>query len=116
MVGNKEAPLASVDGTTDVEHASTEISYCPHLGIYRYKRADGTDYMFDREQLAIAVETYLRQGDMRQANFMTELTGYARQYPHVVVVFLPDGTYDLRKMEIPEEERQNKIIDDTSGK
>jgi hypothetical protein len=109
MAENTEAPL----GTTDAEHATTEICYCPHLGLYRYKRADGVDYMFDREQLVTAMAAYLREGDRRTADFMANLTLYARQYPHVVVILSPDGTYGLRKLEIPEDERASKIIDDT---
>ena len=116
MSDNVETP----SGTTDVEHAATEIAYCPNLGLYHYKRADGTEHMFDRSQLTIALESYIKQGDVRLAEFMATLTGYARRYPHVFVILLPDGTYNMRKMEIPVEERVSGIIDEpakpTSGK
>ena len=112
MAENTEVP----SGTTDAEHATTEIAYCPNLGLYHYKRADGTHFMFDRNRLEIAIEAYLKEGDQKQAEFMSTLTGYARRYPHVFVILGADGTYELRKMEIPEEERQvSGIIEDSSG-
>ena len=101
------------DGETDEAHATTEISYCPNLGLYHYKRADGAESLFDRAKLEMALEAFLRQGDSRMAEFMSTLTGYARRYPHVVVILSPDGNYALRKMEIPEEERGlNGIVED----
>jgi len=82
------------------------------LGIYYYKREDGEEFFFNREQLEVSLELYLRQHDTKQANFMARLTGYARQYPHVMVVINADGTYNLVRMEIPEDERKTKILED----
>jgi len=114
MAENVEAS----SGTTDLKHAATEIAYCPNLGLYHYKRADGTEEFFNRERLEIALESFLKQGHLRMAEFMSTLTGYARRYPHVFVILLPDGTYNMRKMEIPEDERVSGIIEEpaTPGK
>jgi hypothetical protein len=103
-----------LSGATDAEHAATEIAYCPNLGLYHYKRADGSELIFDRVQLEMALASYLKQGVVRMAEFMSMLTGYARRYPHVFVILLPDGTYGMRKMEIPEEERVSGIIEEPS--
>lgn len=100
------------DGTTDVEKSQTLISYCPFLGLYHYKRADGTEFFFDRDKLEEAVEAYLKQGDFQNAEFMGVLTAYARKYPHLVITLFPDGTYSLGRLEIPEDERDTKVIED----
>jgi hypothetical protein len=100
------------DGTTDADKSQTLISYCPFLGLYHYKRADGTEFFFDREKLQVAVEAYLKQGDFQNADFMAVLTAYARKYPHMVIALFPDGTYSLGRLEIPEDERDTKVIED----
>lgn len=101
-----------VPGTTDATRATTAIGYCPHLGMYHYKREDGEEFFFNREQLEISLADYLQQHDLKQANFMAKLTGYARKYPHVMVVIKADGTYNLVRLEIPEDERETKIVED----
>jgi hypothetical protein len=107
--------IEASSGTTDAAHATTEIAYCPNLGLYHYIRADGTHFIFDREQLETAVESYLKQGDQRQAEFMIGLVGHARRYPHVFVVLFADGTYALRRMEIPDDEPESGIVEDSSS-
>ena len=100
------------DGTTDVDKSQTLISYCPYLGLYHYKRADGAEFFFDRDKLLKAVEAYLKQGDFQNADFMAVLTAYARQYPHMVITLFPDGTYTLGRLEIPVDERDTKVIEE----
>jgi hypothetical protein len=109
--GTPECP----PGTTDAAHATTEIAYCPNLGLYHYRRADGTQFLFNRDELAQSVEVYLREGDLKTAEYMAGLTGHARRYPHVVVILNPDGTYELRRMEIPKDECASGIVDDLSA-
>ena len=78
--------------------AATEIAYCPHLQIYHYLRVDGVDQIFDSSQLERAIETFQKQGDERQAEFMALLTGFARQFPHQVVSFDDQGKLNLREL------------------
>jgi hypothetical protein len=78
--------------------AATEISFCPHLQLYHYRRADGVDYLFDTVKLEEAIDGYIKQGDPRQADFMVALTGLARQYPHQVVAFNAEGKCFLRDL------------------
>jgi len=91
--------MAEQEKTEVKESAATEISFCPHLGIYRYKRADGSDYMFDSAQLEITVNSYLKAGKSMEAEFMAVLTGFARRYPHKVVSFDEEGKCRLRDLE-----------------
>jgi hypothetical protein len=100
------------DGTTDADKSQTLISYCPFLGLYHYKRADGDEFFFDRDKLESAVNAYLAQGDFQNAEFMSVLTAYSRQYPHMVITLFPDGTYTLGRLEIPPDERDTKVIED----
>lgn len=77
---------------------ATEIAYCPHLQIYHYRRVDGVEQIFDSSQLVKAIETFQKQGDQRQAEFMAILTGFARQFPHQVVSFDDQGKLNLREL------------------
>lgn len=99
------AKLPSTEGAGEVVSAReagagrvTEIAYCPHLGIYHYRRADGDEFMFDEVGLEQAVEAYIKQADTRQAEFMASLTAFARQFPHQVVSFDADGNLNLREL------------------
>ena len=76
----------------------TEISYCPHLGLYRHRTADGSDYMFDTDQLEKAIESYIKGANARQAEFMALLTGMARQHPHQVLSFDEQGVCVVRDL------------------
>jgi hypothetical protein len=80
---------------------ATEISYCPNLDVYHYVRygQDGADYMFTTSQLEKAIDTYIRQGDPRQAEFMAILTGLARRYPHKKATFDEQGQCYLSPLE-----------------
>jgi hypothetical protein len=78
--------------------AATEIAYCSHLQIYHYRRVDGVEQIFDSSQLVKAIETFQKQGDERQAEFMAILTGFARQFPHQVVSFDDQGKLNLREL------------------
>jgi hypothetical protein len=98
MFMTNEAPISQESGTKSVSIA-TEISYCPHLDIYHYRRADGSDYMFNTEQLKLAIEGWAKQGDQRQAEFMAVLTGLGRRYPHKVVSFDDAGKCVMRDLE-----------------
>ena len=91
--------MTEPEKTAVKESAATEISFCPHLGIYRYKRADGSDYMFDSVQLEATINSYLKAGQSMEAEFMAVLTGFARRYPHKVVAFDEEGKCKLRDLE-----------------
>lgn len=90
--------MAEVGNGEKSAEVRTEISYCPHLGIYRYRKADGSDYMFDTDQLEKAIDAYIKSGDSRQADFMATLTGMARQYPHQVLSFDENGVCALKPL------------------
>jgi hypothetical protein len=85
-------------GTTDAASATTQISYCPYLGLYHYSRADGQDYLFDAVQLEEALMAYLKQGDTRQAEFMTALTSLARECPHSIVELDSEMNYKILQL------------------
>src|SRR5271157_5318146 len=109
MSEKKEKTISAPTGQKiDTQPATMEIAYCPHLGIYYHRDAAGEEYFFNRIQLEVSLEEYLKQHNLRQADFMAKLTGYARQYPHVMVIIKTDGTYNLVRMEIPEDERKSK--------
>jgi hypothetical protein len=83
----------------DLKSATTEISYCPHLNLYHYKRADGDEFFFDTAQLEASIENYLKQGSSREADFMAQLTAWARKFPHKTATFYADGRFEVRKLE-----------------
>lgn len=100
---SNEAPPSKESGAKAASIA-TEISYCPHLDIYHYKRADGSDYLFNTEQLEKSVEGWVRHGDQRQADFMAVLTGMGRRYPHKCVSFDDSGKCVMRDLDpVPQE-------------
>ena len=80
------------------EQATTEISYCPHLGVYHYKRVDGAEFYFNTDELEKSVESYLKSGNVREAEFMGTLTAWARKFPHKVATFFADGRFEVRKV------------------
>ena len=90
---------ASEKPVVDPKDVTTEISYCPHLGIYYYKGADGFESFFDTAQLEISIDTYLKQGNAGEADFMSRLTAWARKFPHKVAIFHADGRFEVRKLE-----------------
>ena len=100
-----QATSAAPAGTTDASHATTEISYCPFLGLYHYKRANGDEYLFDVDKLELSIMAYVRQGDPRQAEFMAGLTGLARQYPHCIVTLQADMSFKVLVLESRKEEQ-----------
>jgi hypothetical protein len=83
----------------DPKDLTTMISYCPHLDIYYYKGTDELESFFDTVQLEISIDTYLRQGNAGEADFMSRLTAWARKFPHKVAVFHADGRFEVRKLE-----------------
>lgn len=96
--------IGPVEGSKGTGGAATEIAYCSHLGIYHYRRVDGAEYFFDDAGLEAAVDSYLREGDTRQAEFMVELTALARHFPHQMVSFDAEGKMNLQELlarEIP---------------
>jgi hypothetical protein len=96
--------------------AATEISFCPHLRLYHYRRADGSDYLFDDVKLEEAVDGYIKQGDPRQADFMAVLTAMARKYPHQVVAFNAEGKCFLRDLQpVAPPSDEGEEIGTTSG-
>lgn len=86
----------------DVKKLLVEISYCPCLGIYHYKRSDGDDFSFDNEKLEQILAGYLSQGKSRDAEYMARLTTGARETPHKVLVFDEKGKCEVREPVIPE--------------
>lgn len=80
------------------EEAVVQISYCPKLDVYHYRRADGAEKFFTEEQLIIAIDTYLHVGDTRNADYMVQLTKYARTFPHSTFTVWPDGRYEIKKL------------------
>ena len=86
-------------GEADV--VSTEISYCPDLDIYHYLKADGTEYFFTSDQLELAIETYGKANDHRQAEFMAGLTAFARRFPHHRLSFDAVGKLSVKGVPKP---------------
>jgi len=86
--------------TTKVPDAEAvvKISYCPKLDVYHYRRADGAERFFTEEQLIIAIDTYLHVGDTKNADYMVQLTKFARIFPHSVFTVWPDGRYEIKKL------------------
>jgi hypothetical protein len=92
-----ESPPESSSDSKDIskKEVTVQISYCPSLGLYHYKRFDG-EYFFDGEQLEISLETYLRDGKNMDSEFMAKLTSWARVFPHKIVTFFSDLTFEVR--------------------
>ena len=90
--------------TPKVPKARTEISYCPEMGIYHYQRADGKEFLFDNKRLLADLDECVKKGPegQRYAEFMSLLTGFARQFPHKVVSFDEDGCVNLSELVKPE--------------
>jgi hypothetical protein len=61
---------------------SVEISYCPCLGIYHYRRSDGDEWFWDNDKLEHTLTVYLGQGKAKDAEYMARLTTAARETPH----------------------------------
>lgn len=80
------------------ESVVTTISYCPHLDVYHYTKVGGEEYFFDTAQLEHAIDTHLKNGDARQADFMATLTGLARRCPHCLVEFNAEGRPTFREL------------------
>lgn len=78
------------------EELTTEISYCPCLGIYHYKRSDGDEFFFDNLKLEESLMMYIQQNQPRDAEFMSQLAGMARLAEHKIVVVDSKGTPSLR--------------------
>jgi hypothetical protein len=78
-----------------------EISYCPCLGTYHYKRSDGEEYFWDNDKLEQTLTYYLTQGKARDAEFMARLTTAARETPHKVLVFDGAGKCEVREPVVP---------------
>ena len=91
-MADKTLPQSQEPATT----AATEVSFCPHLALYHYRRLDGSEYFFDAPQLEKSIQAYLDNGDPLQAEFMAMLTGLARQRPHEVLSFDEKGQMTLR--------------------
>lgn len=77
---------------------SAKISFCPHLGLYHYVQAGGTEYFFTSDKLVETIQSYVDGGDVERAEFMAGLTAFARRFPHHVLVFDKDGKVDLKEL------------------
>lgn len=82
----------------DKMKGKTQISYCPHVDVYRYVTVDGQVFLFDTGQLEVSIETFLKDGDAKQADFMALLTSFARQLPHSVITFDEEGKADVTEL------------------
>ena len=80
---------------------SLEISYCPRIGIYHYRRTGGDEFFWDNDKLEKTLEGYLAQGKALDAEFMARITTAARETPHKVLVFDSDGKCEVREPVIP---------------
>jgi hypothetical protein len=87
---------SSIPDAVSAKDVTVQISYCPTLGLYHYKRIDG-EYFFDGEQLEVGIEVYLRDGKKTDAEFMSKLTSWARIFPHKLVTFFSDKTFEIRE-------------------
>jgi hypothetical protein len=86
----------------DPKSLSVEISYCPCLGVYHYKRSDGVEYYWDNDKLEHTISVYIQQGKARDAEFQARLTTAARETPHKILIFRGDGTCEIKEPEVPE--------------
>jgi hypothetical protein len=84
------------------QEVTVEISYCPGLGVYHYRRSDGDEYFWDNDKLEQTLTVYLSQGKTRDADFMARLTTAARETPHKILVFGSDGKCSVRDPVIPD--------------
>lgn len=87
-----DQPPAGVVPGKDI---TVQISYCPALGLYHYRRSDG-EYFFDGDQLEQSLEAYLLDGKKMDAEYMAKLTSFARVFPHKLVTFFADKTFEVR--------------------
>jgi len=85
------------DAAAPAEPKVTQISYCPCLGIYHYKRSDGDEFFFDSEKLEQSLMVYVQQGDRRQGEFMAMLTGLARRIPHKIIEIDAEGRPTIKE-------------------
>ena len=83
------------DKTTSEQKPRTEISYCPEMGLYRFKRANGDLFLFDNERLVADLDYQMKHGGQREADFMALLTGMARRAPHKLVAVDEDGNVNV---------------------
>lgn len=96
--------MADEDKASSPAKARTEISYCPEMGIYHFRQADGKEFLFDTPRLLADLDAGLKgtPESRRYAEFMSLLTGFARQFPHKVVSFGEDGCVNLSELVKPE--------------
>lgn len=85
---------------------TVEISYCPSMGIYHYRRTGVAgaedEYFFDNPKLEQTLSVYLKDGKVKDAEFMARLTTAARETPHKILVFGAEGTCEVREPVLPE--------------
>lgn len=84
------------------EKVTISISYCPELGLYHYRRSDGDEFWWDNEQLERSLEACIKDGKVVEADWMSRVTTAAREVPHKVAVFSPDGTCKVTDPVVPE--------------
>lgn len=77
------------------------ISYCPCLGMYHYIRSDGEEWHFTWEQLEKSIEHYQEQHDEVKSRYMAKLTAWARLFPHKLVSFKSDDTFEVKEPPLP---------------
>ena len=73
-----------------------QISHCPDLGLYHYVRPN-EERFFTQEQLEQGLDGLIKQGKEPEADFMLRLAKWGKDYPHKVVRFFTDNTFDIRE-------------------
>lgn len=79
-----------------------EVSYCPELGCYHYRRSDGDEFWWDNEQLERSLEACIQDGKVVEAEWLSRVTTAAREVPHKVAVFSSDGTCKVVDPVVPD--------------
>jgi hypothetical protein len=78
------------------------VSFCPELGIYRIEHLGQGEHFFDSWQLVKAVSDCRSEGKDRDADYLMQLTAWARSRPHAVVIFYNDKSYEFQSPKVIE--------------
>jgi len=71
------------------------ISYCPELGLYHFRQADGQEFFFTNDKLVADIDVCQKAGDQRRAEFLALLSGLARKAPHKELRFDESGNVNV---------------------
>lgn len=90
----------------------TKISYCPRMDLYRYSQAGEDDCLFDTPMLEKSIEAYMQNQEEQKAQFMAQLTAFARKWPHCEVSFFDDGSFKVVKLQPKKDEENAQSLPD----